>query len=256
MSLMRWTVVLILLVLNASWVTCQMCNDGEYAPDPFDCNGFRQCLHGQWVQRFCPRYLHFNRFISACDFSWNANCELEETTTTSTSTPTPTTETTPPTETTTTQTTPTPPPTTTTETTTPPETTTTQTTPTPPPTTTTETTPTPETTTTQTTPTPPPTTTTETTPTPPPTTTTPVPTTTTPIPCTPSCNPLGPQPQHLPHPNCSMFYKCAHGIPHEMICRFAQHWSIATDRCESPDVAECNEGDACEQADARPPDFW
>ncbi|KAG4078457.1 hypothetical protein HA402_001226, partial [Bradysia odoriphaga] len=100
------------------------------------------------------------------------------------------------------------------------------------------------------------TTTTEETPTPSPTTTSPMPTTTTTIPCTPSCNPRGPQPQHLPHPNCSMFYKCAHGIPHEMICRFAQHWSIASDRCESPDLAECNEGEACEQANARPPDFW
>lgn len=61
---------------------------------------------------------------------------------------------------------------------------------------------------------------------------------------------------HLPHPNCTMFYKCAHGIPYEMICPFSEHWAMFLDRCESPLEANCVDWAAPEQPNARPPNYW
>lgn len=76
MFLARLVLVLLvhLLQLQSNWVTCSECNNGDYTFDPFDCNAFFQCEFGTWIRRNCPRELHFNRMIIACDFPWNANC--------------------------------------------------------------------------------------------------------------------------------------------------------------------------------------
>lgn len=41
-----------------------------------------------------------------------------------------------------------------------------------------------------------------------------------------------------------------------MICPFAQHWAIPLDRCESPLEANCVDGAARNQTNARPPNYW
>lgn len=59
--------------------TTRECNDGQYAADPFDCNGFLQCEFGRWIQRNCAAGLHFHQRIFACDYPWNANCVIDST---------------------------------------------------------------------------------------------------------------------------------------------------------------------------------
>lgn len=79
MLLTRLTIIFVvqILISNQPWVTGTECSDGDYAPDPFDCNGFFQCQFGMWLRRNCPRDLHFNRLNFVCDFSWNANCVID-----------------------------------------------------------------------------------------------------------------------------------------------------------------------------------
>lgn len=46
---------------------------------------------------------------------------------------------------------------------------------------------------------------------------------------------------HLPHEDdCTKFYKCNFGVAVLFNCPPDQHWSIKLDRCDWPEVAECN----------------
>ncbi|KAJ6641957.1 putative chitinase 10 [Pseudolycoriella hygida] len=242
-----------LILLQCSWVACSVCSDGDYTADPFDCNAFLQCRFGIWTRRNCPPELHFNPVNFACDFPWNANCVIDSTSTTITTIeptePTATTEIDPPITTSTSA----PIPTTTTICPTTSSPTTTTTFPTVPPT---ISSPSPTLPTPTLPPTPPPTF-----PSLPPTTTSTFPPTTSTMPPTfpPSlaCPKVdGMYVVHLPHPNCTMFYKCVHGVPHEMICPETQHWAMFLDRCEFEEDANCVEGAALKQPDARPPNYW
>uniref|UniRef100_A0A336MAW2 CSON014567 protein n=1 Tax=Culicoides sonorensis TaxID=179676 RepID=A0A336MAW2_CULSO len=48
-------------------------------------------------------------------------------------------------------------------------------------------------------------------------------------------------PIHFPHPfECNLFFKCANGQKVLMECPPDLHWSIATDRCERPEDANCS----------------
>ena len=49
---------------------------------------------------------------------------------------------------------------------------------------------------------------------------------------------------HLPHEtDCTLFYKCDWGTPVLFLCQpFGTHWSVALDRCDWPDVANCQLG--------------
>lgn len=49
---------------------------------------------------------------------------------------------------------------------------------------------------------------------------------------------------HLPHPNCTQFYKCYMGDAFEMDCPTPLRWNIAKDRCDWPDQAQCIDGQA------------
>lgn len=47
-------------------------------------------------------------------------------------------------------------------------------------------------------------------------------------------------PTHLAHPtDCTKFYKCQGGIPIEMDCPEGEHWSIDSDYCDYPPLANC-----------------
>ncbi|XP_058458185.1 uncharacterized protein LOC131434918 [Malaya genurostris] len=47
-------------------------------------------------------------------------------------------------------------------------------------------------------------------------------------------------PTHLPHTNCDLFYKCAHGKACQLSCPQGQHFSRAHGRCEFPNIACCD----------------
>ena len=57
----------------------------------------------------------------------------------------------------------------------------------------------------------------------------------------PRCPEVDPQPPiHLPHETeCDRFYKCAHRHIWLIMCPPGLHWSIIHDRCEWPDIAQC-----------------
>lgn len=42
-------------------------------------------------------------------------------------------------------------------------------------------------------------------------------------------------PVHLPHEDCSKFYKCDWGVPKEFDCPPGQHWNAAADYCDWPE---------------------
>ncbi|KAL9704456.1 hypothetical protein quinque_007974 [Culex quinquefasciatus] len=53
-------------------------------------------------------------------------------------------------------------------------------------------------------------------------------------------------PTHLPHPtNCNRFYKCSYGKACELPCPQGQHFSVAMNRCEFPEVACCDKSIRC-----------
>lgn len=56
----------------------------------------------------------------------------------------------------------------------------------------------------------------------------------------------------FPHPYCGLFYICSGGVAYESPCPVGLHWSVAVNRCDSPDVAECVDGAAPYQPGAIP----
>lgn len=47
-------------------------------------------------------------------------------------------------------------------------------------------------------------------------------------------------PVHLPHAtNCERFYKCDHGMAFEYQCPVGQHWNVARNYCDFPNMANC-----------------
>lgn len=61
-------------------------------------------------------------------------------------------------------------------------------------------------------------------------------------------------PVHLPHEDCSKFYKCDWGIPVEMDCPDGQHWNAAADYCDHPENANCEAApNGCPAENTMPP---
>lgn len=56
----------------------------------------------------------------------------------------------------------------------------------------------------------------------------------------------------LPHPQCTLFYKCVHGIPWVQSCPDGLEWNVAETSCDWPGNANCVENAAPPQPDAMP----
>mgnify|MGYP002655351449 CR=1 FL=1 len=64
-----------------------------------------------------------------------------------------------------------------------------------------------------------------------------------PLECPKENPPFPEEPIHLPHPtDCTQFFKCDWGVPRQLPCPPGQHFSIELDRCDWPEVANCDRG--------------
>lgn len=50
---------------------------GHFQAHPDDCNSYRVCEHGQWLNRQCAAGLHWNAGSNHCDWPANARCTSE-----------------------------------------------------------------------------------------------------------------------------------------------------------------------------------
>lgn len=57
---------------------------------------------------------------------------------------------------------------------------------------------------------------------------------------------------YFPHPDCTLYYQCEHGIPHVRNCPNGLWFNALLDVCDWPSSSGCVAGDAPEQEDARP----
>lgn len=74
--------------------------------------------------------------------------------------------------------------------------------------------------------------------------------------CPPNA-PVNP-PFHISHPtNCSLFMTCIGGNAFPQACPSGQHWASSLNRCDWPDVAQCEEGvgNDCPPGSPNPPVF-
>lgn len=57
---------------------------------------------------------------------------------------------------------------------------------------------------------------------------------------------------YLPHPDCTLYYQCEHGLPHIRSCPDGLYFNAVYNVCDWPDLSGCIANDAPEQDDARP----